>query len=88
MLVALRATVDARGAAPAVAVLLGVVLAQGPSATRSTPPTCPVVLVVVHLLGACLVWVAALRVLLAMSQRVVHVAAAAVDTPAAADLHQ
>jgi hypothetical protein len=30
----------------------------------------------VHLLGACLVWVAALRVLLAMSERVVAVAAA------------
>jgi hypothetical protein len=30
------------------------------------------VLVMVHLLGACLVWVAALRVLLAMSERVVE----------------
>jgi cytochrome c oxidase assembly protein subunit 15 len=51
-------------------VLLGVVLGQGVVGYVQYLTDLPVVLVGVHLLGACLVWIAALRVLLAMRERV------------------
>ncbi len=50
--------------------LLLVVLAQGAVGYAQYVTDLPVALVMVHLLGACLVWVAALRLLLGMTERV------------------
>jgi cytochrome c oxidase assembly protein subunit 15 len=66
----LRAT-----AAPAIVqrrsvVLLGIVLAQGLVGYTQYVTDLPIALVAVHVLGACLVWVAALRLVLAMTARV------------------
>jgi cytochrome c oxidase assembly protein subunit 15 len=57
-----------------VRVLLGVVLAQGLVGYAQYATDLPVALVAVHVLGACLVWVAALRLVLAMTTRVAAVA--------------
>lgn len=57
-----------------VRVLLGVVLAQGLVGYVQYATDLPVALVAVHVLGACLVWVAALRLVLAMTTRVATVA--------------
>ncbi len=83
--VALRATSAPAELRRRSTVLLVVVLAQGAVGYTQYATDLPVVLVMVHLLGACLVWVAALRVLLAMSERVVAVTTA--DDPDAGD-HQ
>ncbi len=53
-------------------VLLVVVLAQGAVGYAQYVTDLPVALVAVHLLGACLVWVASLRLLLGMTERVVR----------------
>ena len=50
-------------------VLLVVVLAQGAVGYTQYATDLPVALVAVHVLGACLVWVAALRLVLAMTDR-------------------
>src|SRR4051794_2796226 len=50
--------------------LLVVVLAQGLVGYLQYAPTLPIGLVAVHVLGACLVWVAALRLALGMTERV------------------
>jgi cytochrome c oxidase assembly protein subunit 15 len=71
--VALRATSAPAELRRRSTVLPVVVLAQGAVGYTQYATDLPVVLVMVHLLGACLVWVAALRVLLAMSERVVEV---------------
>lgn len=55
--------------------LLAVVLAQGLVGYAQYWTNLPVALVMVHLLGACLVWVASLRLMLAMTERVVDVVA-------------
>ena len=57
-----------------VRVLLGVVLAQGLVGYAQYATDLPVALVAVHVLGACLVWVAALRLVLGMTTRVAAVA--------------
>ena len=57
-----------------VRVLLGVVLAQGLVGYAQYATDLPVALVAVHVLGACLVWVAALRLVLAMTSQVAAVA--------------
>jgi heme a synthase len=57
-----------------VRVLLGVVLAQGLVGYAQYATDLPVALVAIHVLGACLVWVAALRLVLAMTTRVAAVA--------------
>jgi cytochrome c oxidase assembly protein subunit 15 len=57
-----------------VRVLLGVVLAQGLVGYVQYATDLPVALVAVHVLGACLVWVAALRLVLAMTTEVAAVA--------------
>ena len=71
--VALRAT----GAPPALrrrsTVLLAVVLAQGAVGYVQYFTDLPIALVAAHVLGSCLVWVAALRLLLAMTTRVAPV---------------
>jgi cytochrome c oxidase assembly protein subunit 15 len=59
-----------------VRVLLGVVLAQGLVGYVQYATNLPVALVAVHVLGACLVWVAALRLVLAMTTQVAAVAPA------------
>ena len=65
LLVAVRAS-DAPGPLPRrVAVLVGVVLAQGLVGYVQYVTDLPVALVAAHVLGACLVWIATLRVLLA-----------------------
>ena len=56
-----------------VRVLLGVVLAQGLVGYAQYATDLPVALVAIHVLGACLVWVAALRLVLAMTTRVAAV---------------
>ena len=65
----------------AAAVLLAVELSQGVIGFVQYFTGLPVVLVAVHLLGACLVWIAALRLLLATADRC---APAPADTPAGA----
>jgi cytochrome c oxidase assembly protein subunit 15 len=57
-----------------VRVLLGVVLAQGLVGYAQYATDLPVALVAIHVLGACLVWVAALRLVLGMTTRVAAVA--------------
>ena len=57
-----------------VRVLLGVVLAQGLVGYAQYATDLPVALVAVHVLGACLVWVAALRLVLGMTTQVAAVA--------------
>jgi len=57
-----------------VRVLLGVVLAQGLVGYVQYATNLPVALVAVHVLGACLVWVAALRLVLGMTTQVAAVA--------------
>ena len=57
-----------------VRVLLVVVLAQGLVGYAQYATDLPVALVAVHVLGACLVWVAALRLVLAMTTRVAAIA--------------
>jgi cytochrome c oxidase assembly protein subunit 15 len=59
-----------------VRVLLGVVLAQGLVGYAQYATDLPVALVAVHVLGACLVWVAALRLVLGMTTQVAAVAPA------------
>lgn len=66
---ALRATGAPEGARRAALVLLAVELSQGAIGYTQYFTDLPVILVGLHMLGACLVWVAALRVLLAMRQR-------------------
>jgi cytochrome c oxidase assembly protein subunit 15 len=56
-----------------VRVLLGVVLAQGLVGYVQYATDLPVALVAVHVLGACLVWVAALQLVLAMTTQVAAV---------------
>ncbi len=65
-LAATRAPAEVRRAA---AVLLGVELAQGLVGFLQYFTGLPVLIVGVHLLGACLVWIAALRLLLSMGVR-------------------
>jgi cytochrome c oxidase assembly protein subunit 15 len=65
LLLALRAAGAARAAAR-VAVLVVVLLGQGTVGFVQYATNVPVALVAVHVLGACLVWIAALRVLLAV----------------------
>jgi heme a synthase len=78
-LLALRAVGAPAAARSAVRVLLGVELAQGGLGFLQYFTGVPAVLVGAHLIGACLVWLAALRVLLPMHSR-----AAAPATPAVA----
>ena len=65
LLVAARVSSAPASLARRVAVLLGVVLAQGAVGYAQYLTDLPVALVAVHVLGATLVWVATLRVLLA-----------------------
>lgn len=65
LLVAARASAAPASLARRVSVLLGVVLAQGLVGYVQYLTDLPVALVATHVLGACLVWVATLRVLLA-----------------------
>jgi cytochrome c oxidase assembly protein subunit 15 len=65
----LRGTKAPRRTTRAAAVLLVVELAQGLIGFVQYFTGLPVVLVAFHLLGACLVWVAALRLLLATATR-------------------
>ncbi|HEX5496095.1 MAG TPA: COX15/CtaA family protein [Mycobacteriales bacterium] len=76
--VALRATGAPAGIGRAAALLVGVELGQGAIGYTQYFTGLPSLLVGFHLLGACLVWVAALRLLLLTRVRV----AAAVPTPA------
>jgi heme a synthase len=69
MLFGLAATRAPAAVRRAAAVLLGVELAQGLVGFLQYFTGLPVLLVGVHLLGACLVWIAALRVLLSMGVR-------------------
>lgn len=66
---ALRATDAPVGVRRAVAILLGVSLAQGTIGYVQYFTGLPVILVGAHLLGACLVWIAALRVWLTSTVR-------------------
>jgi cytochrome c oxidase assembly protein subunit 15 len=66
MLVAARVSSAPASLARRVAVLLGVVLAQGAVGYTQYLTDLPVALVGVHVLGATLVWVATLRVQLAV----------------------
>jgi cytochrome c oxidase assembly protein subunit 15 len=68
--IALRATGADPGLRRRSSVLLVVVLAQGLVGYVQYVTDLPIALVAVHVLGACLVWVAALRVLLGMTERV------------------
>ena len=70
----LRGTHAPAAATRAAVVLLAVELSQGVIGFVQYFTGLPVVLVAVHLLGACLTWIAALRVLLATSARGVEVA--------------
>jgi cytochrome c oxidase assembly protein subunit 15 len=72
--VALQATDVPRLLRRRVRVLLGVVLAQGLVGYAQYATDLPVALVAIHVLGACLVWVAALRLVLGMTTRVAAVA--------------
>jgi heme a synthase len=75
LVVALRST-DVPPVLPRRAlVLLGVVLAQGLVGYVQYATDLPIALVAAHVLGACLVWVAALRLVLAMTTRVAPVGA-------------
>ena len=75
LVVALRST-DVPPVLPRRAlVLLGVVLAQGLVGYVQYATDLPIALVAAHVLGACLVWVAALRLVLAMTTRVAPVEA-------------
>ena len=65
LLVAVRAAAAPAPLPRRVAVLLGVVLAQGLVGYVQYATDLPVTLVMAHVLGACLVWIATLRVLLA-----------------------
>ena len=65
LLVAVRAAEAATPLPRRVGVLLGVVLAQGLVGYVQYVTDLPVALVATHVLGACLVWIATLRVLLA-----------------------
>lgn len=65
LLVAVRAAAAPAPLPRRVAVLLGVVLAQGLIGYVQYATDLPVALVMAHVLGACLVWIATLRVLLA-----------------------
>jgi len=67
--IALRATGAPAGVRRAAAVLLGVELGQGLLGFVQYVTGLPVVLVGLHLVGACLVWIAALRLLLSMRVR-------------------
>ena len=80
----LRGTGAPAGAVRAGWVLLGVELAQGAVGFVQYFTGLPVVLVALHLLGACLTWIAALRLLLSLSERsAVPTPPAAAATPAA-----
>jgi cytochrome c oxidase assembly protein subunit 15 len=73
LVVALRST-DVPPVLPRRAlVLLGVVLAQGLVGYVQYATDLPIALVAAHVLGACLVWVAALRLVLAMTTQVAPV---------------
>jgi heme a synthase len=75
LVVALRST-DVPPVLPRRAlVLLGVVLAQGLVGYVQYATDLPIALVAAHVLGACLVWVAALRLVLTMTTRVAPVGA-------------
>jgi cytochrome c oxidase assembly protein subunit 15 len=65
LLVAVRAAEAPRPVPRRMAVLLGVVLAQGLVGYVQYLTDLPVALVMAHVLGACLVWIATLRVLVA-----------------------
>ena len=82
LVLALRAT-DAPGPLRRRATVLGaVVLAQGAVGYVQYVTDLPVALVAAHVLGACLVWIAAVRVLLGMRVRVGPPAALPSPTPA------
>jgi cytochrome c oxidase assembly protein subunit 15 len=87
LLVALRATGSPATVVRRAVVLLGVELAQGLIGFTQYLTDLPVALVVLHVLGATLVWIAALRLLLGTAQRTegaTHRAAANADLPLAA----
>jgi heme a synthase len=67
---ALRATSAPASVRRRAGELLGVVLAQGLVGYLQYATNLPIGLVAVHVLGACLVWVAALRLALGMTERV------------------
>jgi heme a synthase len=79
MLLALRAVDAPALARRRAAVLLGIVLAQGLIGFVQYATGLPVLLVGAHVLGACLVWIAALRLLLALRVRAVADDAAPAD---------
>ena len=70
LLVALRATGAPAQVVRRADVLLALVLAQGVVGFTQYVTDLPVALVAVHVLGAALVWIAALRLLLATTVRV------------------
>lgn len=69
LLVAVRAATAPPAAVRRLTVLLGVVLAQGLVGYAQYVTDLPVALVMLHVLGACLVWIATLRVLVATLAR-------------------
>ncbi|MGH8969991.1 MAG: COX15/CtaA family protein [Actinomycetes bacterium] len=69
LLVAIRSTGAPASLVRRAVILLGVVLAQGTIGYAQYLTDLPVVLVGLHILGACLVWIAALRVSLGMMTR-------------------
>ncbi len=79
--VALRAVAAPAAVQRAARVLLGVELAQGLLGFVQYFTGIPAVLVGAHLLGACLVWIAALRTLLPMHARPLTPAGQPADTP-------
>jgi len=79
--VALRAVAAPAAVQRAARVLLGVELAQGLLGFVQYFTGIPAVLVGAHLLGACLVWIAALRTLLPMHTRPLTPAGQPADTP-------
>jgi len=80
----LRGTGAPAPAVRAAWVLLGVELAQGAVGFVQYFTGLPVALVALHLLGSCLTWIAALRLLLSLSDRTAVPAPAAADRLAAA----
>ena len=79
--VALRAAASPAALRRRSVVLLGAILAQGAVGYAQYATGLPVGLVMVHVLGAVLVWVAALRLLLGMSQRVTETTGPEVGPP-------
>jgi cytochrome c oxidase assembly protein subunit 15 len=69
LLIAIAATGCPRFLLRRAAVLLGVILAQGTIGFVQYATDLPVILVGLHIVGACLVWIAALRVAFALNPR-------------------